>query len=192
MVGCGFALQQIETEKWQQRTEVSEPPPPERLSLWPPTCSSHCSRQHNTVSWPADKSPPPTHTLQHPNIQINLSQVLRLLPSSEWPTSSHPSSGKTNVSTRHREGHWLFVLISSSTTGQRAQTRETYHMCRMSLSSRPSFIKKHTLKNKKCDPARTKNPRSYHMRWLESKANTPTGVYTKTDDYRTQGLASTT
>ncbi len=28
--------------------------------------------------------------LQHPNIQINLSQVLRLPPSSEWPTSSHP------------------------------------------------------------------------------------------------------
>lgn len=32
---------------------------------------------------------------------------------------------------------------------------------------------------------------SYHMQWLESKANTPTGVRTKTDDYATQGLAST-
>lgn len=32
----------------------------------------------------------------------------------------------------------------------------------------------------------------YHMRWLKSKANTPTGVHTKTDDYRTAGLASKT
>lgn len=45
--------------------------------------------------------------LQRPNIQINLSQVLCLPPSSEWPTSSHPSdlsfSSETNVSTRHRD-----------------------------------------------------------------------------------------
>lgn len=34
-----------------------------------------------------------------------------------------------------------------------------------------------------------KNCSSYHMKWLNSKANTPTGVYTKTDDYGTQRLA---
>lgn len=77
--------------------------------------------------------------------------------------------------------------------GQRAEMRESYHMCKMSLNSCPlysaaSFIK---CALKKCDPTWKKSC-SYHMRWLKSKANTPTGVYTKTDDYRTQGLASTT
>lgn len=76
--------------------------------------------------------------------------------------------------------------------GQRAETRESYHMCKTSLNSCPSYSAASFIKCalKKCDPA-WKKPCSYHMRWLKSKANTPTGVYTKTDDYRTQGLAST-
>ena len=57
-------------------------------------------------------------------------------PSSEWPTSSHPSdlsfSSPTNVSTRHRDILLLFVQISSLS---RAEMRESYHMCKMSLNS---------------------------------------------------------
>lgn len=88
-------------------------------------CSrQHSTAQHSTLSvlftsvkkqhWPLDK-----FLFKCPNIQINLSQVLRFPPSFEWPTSSHPSdlsfSSETNVSTRHCDILWLFVQISSLT-----------------------------------------------------------------------------
>lgn len=133
-----------------------------------------------------------THvTLQRTKTQNNLSQLLCLSLSCERSTSSHFQLCETNVSTRHK---MLCVQISSL---MRVVSTDVgiYHMCKMSLSSW-SHIQQPALLNAPSKSAiqfrgKKKSP-YYHMRWLKSKANTPTGVHTKTDDYRTAGLASKT
>lgn len=135
--------------------------------------------------------------LQCSNIQINLSHVFRLPPSSEWPTSSHPSvpplSSGTNISTRHWDILWLFCadLIMDKDGEHR---RGKLITCAKWVRILALDIQQPVLLNvpSKSVIQPEKNSRSYHMRWLKSKANTHTSVYTKTDDYRTQGLARTT
>lgn len=162
-------------------------------SLTPSLVFSLCSlkpsnRQHGSVKkWRTGHwtSPP------HPNIQINLSQVLRFSLPLSGPHPLTPLislSSETNVSTRHSDILRLRVQISSLTRAESTEEGNLSHVQNESGLLPLSFIKcalKKVWSNKK-------KSCSYHMRWLRSKANTPTGVCTKTDDYRTRGLASTT
>lgn len=156
---------------WQQGTytcTVLQTPP--KGSFWHPISSSNAlfkttvqrTAQHCQLSsflWRNRALASEQVPLQRLNIQINLSQVLRLPPSSEWPTSSHPSdlsfSSPTNVSTRHRYTLAVcadLILVKGRDEGKLSHVQNESEFC--PLYPAASFIK-HA--RKKCDPARKKS-----------------------------------
>lgn len=154
-----------------------------------------CGGQHRQSSWSlwGNRALASEHVpLQRQNIQINLSQVLCLPSSSEWPTSSQPSDLSFSPPTSLPDAE-IYSGCSCTSHPQQGQRWGKVITCAKRVwIPAPYFQQPVLLKAPSKCVIQCERNLGYHMRWQMSKANTPTGVYTKTDDYRTRGLASKT